>query len=66
MKKAEVHIAIEPALKAALERAARDNCRSVPLFIESLLSEHLTARGYLRMAGEHGIPISQLNAENDG
>jgi hypothetical protein len=66
MKKAELRIAVAPTLKAALEQAARDDARSLPLFVESLLSEHLTARGYLRKVGEHGIPISQLNAENDG
>jgi hypothetical protein len=51
-----LRIAVAPTLKAALEQAARDNARSVPLFIESLLSEHLTAKGYLRTGGEHGIP----------
>jgi hypothetical protein len=66
MKNAELRIAVAPTLKAALEQAARDNARSLPLFIESLLSEHLTAKGYLRTGREHAIPISQLNAENDG
>jgi hypothetical protein len=66
MKKAELRIAVAPTLRAALEQAARDNACSLPVFVESLLSEHLTARGYLRRGAEHGIPISQLNAENDG
>jgi hypothetical protein len=66
MKNAELRIAVAPTLKAALEQAARDNARSLPLFIESLLSEHLAAKGYLRKVGGHGIPVSQLNAENDG
>src|SRR4051812_47022379 len=46
--KAELLIAIEPALKIALEKAARDSARPVPAFIERLLSEHLTTHGYLR------------------
>ena len=66
MKKADLRIAVAPTLKAALEQAARDSARSLPLFIESLLLEHLTAKGYLRTGREHAIPISQLNAENDG
>jgi len=59
-------IAIDPTLKAAAERAARDNARSLPSFIEKLLSDHLRANGYLRPLSDHGIPVSQLNAENDG
>jgi hypothetical protein len=66
MNKAVLHIVIEPALQAALEHAARDSARSLPRFVETLLSEHLTATGYLRKVGEHGIPVSQLNSENDG
>jgi hypothetical protein len=66
MNKAELHIAIEPALQAALEQAARDSAHSLPRFVETLLSEHLAAKGYLRKVGEHGIPVSQLNSENDG
>jgi hypothetical protein len=62
----EMQIAIDPTLKAAAERAARDNARSLPSFIEKLLSDHLTANGYLRPLSDHGIPVSQLNAENDG
>ena len=67
MKNSELQISVEPALKRALEKAAaRDNASSLPLFIKKVLSEHLSARGYLPMAGGHGIPVSQLNAENDG
>jgi hypothetical protein len=39
----EMQIAIDPTLKAAAERAARDNARSLPSFIEKLLSDHLTS-----------------------
>jgi hypothetical protein len=66
MKNSELQISVEPALKRALEKAARDKASSLPLFIEKVLSEHLSAKGYLPIAGRHGIPISQLNAENDG
>ena len=66
MNSAEFLIAMEPALKAAAEKAARDNGRSLPKFVEKLLSDHLSAKGYLRTPGDHGIPVSQLNAENDG
>jgi hypothetical protein len=66
MQSAQMLIAIDPTLKAAAERAARDNARSLPSFIEKLLSDHLTANGYLRPLSDHGIPVSQLNAENDG
>jgi len=59
-------IAIEPTLKAAAEKAARDSAHSLPSFIEKLLSDHLMANGYLRSTRGHGIPVSQLNAENDG
>jgi hypothetical protein len=66
MQSAQMLIAIDPTLKAAAERAARDNARSLPSFIEKLLSDHLTANGYLRPLSDHGIPVSHLNAENDG
>jgi hypothetical protein len=66
VQSAQTLIAIDPTLKAAAEKAARDNARSLPSFIEKLLADHLTANGYLRTPGAHGIPISQLNAENDG
>jgi len=58
-------IAIDPALKAAAENAARDNARSLTSFIEKVLADHLKANGYLRAAIGHGIPVSQLSAEND-
>ena len=66
MQSAQMLIAIDPTLQAAAERAARDSARSLPSFIEKLLSDHLMANGYLRATRGHGIPVSQLNAENDG
>ena len=66
MNSAELLISMEPTLKAAAEKAARDNARSLAKFIEKLVSDHLSAKGYLRTPGDHGIPVSQLNAENDG
>ena len=66
MQSPQTLIVIDPTLKAAAEKAARDNARSLPSFIEKLLSDHLTATGYLPQPRSHGIPISQLNAANDG
>ena len=65
MESTKMLISMSPTLKAAAEKAARDDARSLPSFFEKLLSDHLTANGYLRTRGAHGIPISQLNAEND-
>jgi hypothetical protein len=48
------------------KRTSRRVGPGLPRFVETLLSEHLTAKGYLRKVGEHGIPVSQLNSENDG
>jgi hypothetical protein len=66
MESAKMMISMTPTLKAAAEKAARDDARSLPSFLEKLLSDHLTATGYLPQPRSHGIPISQLNAANDG
>jgi hypothetical protein len=66
MESTKMLISMTPTLKAAAEKAARDDARSLASFFEKLLSDHLTATGYLPQRGSHGIPISQLNAANDG
>jgi hypothetical protein len=54
-----------PARRSQKDASAQ-NARVVLRKALVLSSEHLTARGYLRTRREHGIQISQLNAENDG
>jgi len=39
---------IMPSLKAALEKAAADDHRPLASYVEKLLIEHLTAKGYLK------------------
>jgi hypothetical protein len=41
-------IRVQPEVKAALERAAKDDLRSVSSLIEKVLIEWLRAKGYLR------------------
>lgn len=44
---ASIGIRVAPALKAAIEKAARDDRRTVASLIEKLLAEWLEAKGYL-------------------
>jgi hypothetical protein len=46
-KSATLNLRIEPALKAAAEKAAADDQRSLTSLIEKLLVEYLRGRGYL-------------------
>jgi len=39
---------ITPTLKAAIDKAAADNERSVASYIERVVSEHLRKKGYLK------------------
>lgn len=39
---------VEPDLKAALEKAARDDDRSVSSLVLKVLRDHLRERGYLK------------------
>jgi hypothetical protein len=48
IKTAQVNLRIEPSLKAAAEKAAKDDQRSLTSLIEKLLTEHLRRRGYLQ------------------
>jgi hypothetical protein len=56
-----------PSLRAALDKAAGDDHRSVASYVEKLLTEHLKAKGYLRHPGsDEGLRPGQLTSENDG
>ncbi|HWE18027.1 MAG TPA: hypothetical protein VG758_12725 [Hyphomicrobiaceae bacterium] len=43
-----VSVRLPPEVKAAAEKAARDDLRSVSSLIEKALVEHLKAKGYLK------------------
>jgi hypothetical protein len=47
IKTAQVNLRIEPLLKAAAEKAAGDDQRSLTSLIEKLLTDYLRKRGYL-------------------
>jgi hypothetical protein len=47
-KGAQVSLRIQPSLKAAAEKGAADDRRSLTSLVEKLLAEHLKAKGYLR------------------
>ena len=46
-KRAPLAIRMQPTVKAAGERAAKDQNRSLASLMETLLIEHLRANGYL-------------------
>lgn len=50
IKSATLNIRIDPALKAAAEKFATDDHRSITSLIEKLLTDHLRANGYLKPA----------------
>jgi hypothetical protein len=47
LKTAQVNLRIDPQLKAAADKAAVDDHRSLTSLIEKLLSDYLKRRGYL-------------------
>ena len=47
-KSAQILVRIQPKLKAAAEKAAKDDARSLSSLIEKLLLDHLKAKGYLK------------------
>ncbi|MBV1800469.1 hypothetical protein [Siccirubricoccus sp. G192] len=53
-KTAQVNLRLQPSLKAAAERAAADDRRSLTSLIEHLLDQHLRARGYLPESRDDG------------
>ena len=46
-KSATLNLRVEPAIKAAAEKAAADDRRSLTSLIEKLLSDYLKKKGYL-------------------
>lgn len=46
-KSTQVLIRLQPSLKAAAEKAAKDDARSLSSLVEKLLREYLKANGYL-------------------
>ena len=46
-KTAQVNLRISPELKAAAEKAAAEDSRSLTSLIEKLLNDHLREKGYL-------------------
>jgi hypothetical protein len=48
IKAAFLNLRIEPELKAAAEKAAADDRRSLTSLIETLLADYLKKKGYLR------------------
>ncbi len=49
-KTVPLNLRIKPSLKAAAERAAADDQRSLTSLIEKLLADYLRERGYLEAA----------------
>jgi len=47
LKTAQVNLRVDPQLKAAADKAAADDHRSLTSLIEKLLSDYLKRRGYL-------------------
>jgi hypothetical protein len=50
VKVATLSLRIDPTLKAAAEKAAADDQRSLTSLIEKLLADYLRAHGYLKPA----------------
>ena len=47
-KSTQILLRVRPTLKAAAERAAEDDDRSLSSFIEKVLTDHLRKGGYLK------------------
>ena len=46
-KTSAISVRVPDAVKAAAEKAATEDCRSLASYVEKLLTEHLKAKGYL-------------------
>jgi len=68
MESTKMLISMSPTLKAAAEKAARDDARSLPSFLEKLLSDHLTATrgGHFRLRPLDLITSTQEAALHQG
>jgi hypothetical protein len=51
-KSAFLQIRLEPNLKATIERAAKDDHRTVTSLIEKLVTDYLKQHGYLPSSGK--------------
>jgi len=47
MKKSAISFRVSDDIKAALEKAAEDDARSVSSFVQKVLTDHLRASGHL-------------------
>jgi hypothetical protein len=54
IKTAQLNLRISPALKAAIEKAAEDDQRSVTSLLEKLMTDHLRERGFLPRPSKGG------------
>jgi hypothetical protein len=55
-KTSAISVRVSDQVKAAVEKAAADDSRSVASYVEKLLAEHLRAKGYLASEGEAAKP----------
>ncbi len=55
-RSASIGIRVEPDLKAAVEKAAKDDGRTVAQWIERLMTSELRDKGYLRSPEELPAP----------
>jgi hypothetical protein len=54
VRDAQINLRVRPSLKQAIEAAAEADNRSLNSLIETLLTEHLQARGFLPRPGRGG------------
>ncbi|MDP4006920.1 hypothetical protein [Methylobacterium sp. NEAU K] len=54
-KTAVFQVRMRPSVKAAAEKAAADDNRSLAALMEMLVIEHLKAKGYLQLPAGHDI-----------
>ncbi|WP_198024716.1 hypothetical protein [Bradyrhizobium sp. Cp5.3] len=48
VKTSAISVRVSDEVKAAAEKAAADDCRSVASYVEKLLADHLRKQGYLK------------------
>jgi hypothetical protein len=68
LKTAQVNLRLKPAMKAAAEKAAAADRRSLTSYIEKLIADDLDAKRASKRgkSTSKSIPIGKLNASNDG
>jgi hypothetical protein len=68
LKTAQVNLRLKPAMKAAAEKEAGAEHRSLTSYIEKLIADDLDAKKAKKKrkpATSKSIPINKLNASND-